>query len=1154
MSFSIENAFVNGITRGSTIISHFAHHSSKHPHLRIRRVQSCPGHLAIQFDESRMVLVLDNVPESIISSNINETISLQLLSTLLSTSSSSSLTGASSTTPRDSSSSGSGSSGKRNDKMDTSTGSRLGDNISLNNFKMGFNRLFQKASNNNTSGNTQNTTTTTQDAFIEQIQNQTTNVSSENDQQPVTILSEAGVQSILCFGDVKAPFVSVFFNYQKLDVNSQNVDIKLCAVQRNGYLSYWSFDEIRYTWMKGTFKKISDKPIAHATFIASLQRLVFTVLNEDILYSFNFVTNAVQRITEYDYPIREIKEGKNGIWIISNHKIEHVSIDGDHCYTTCSIPMTGITFTIDSISKAESMSDIVLHEPYYITYNIVPKSRELILFDLNGQIQLWSPSSMHPRTLQKSLTQSMEGKVSLYKKVLEQSSNKQTTIMNMKKLVAQCRQSSCIEIFLIHSTMLAVTDQEVVLIYEPKTCVKVGQFQLPNEIALESEKGFNRTILWNSYGSASRCGIFSSSGLFVIKCPPITEQLKQAMSQSSSQTNAQSIRDYNLYHYSAIAKSWGLQGTYLKILLELIMYDAEQAQKRKHLHSSKDAVRYVDDIETKRTMLDELVKHLENPALVWTACKNLSEHKHILKQVAQFVMHFPAPDSPFWKTEKQMQLSSTLKKKLKQASIAESEYWDHFLSSVAEKQRSDIPAQDIFEKMTPLNLSLVPTLAKSLSLDKELIDIFDEQVVSQTDSTIETVPETNLSNITQLTDIELEDISRDRPVEVLKGLCEYCGLSSFISVLDNTAEQTTSDIKNIILGYSIPDHTNLNRVLWDGIELTQDELLSHFDSHSMDHLITPGMVNTFSEDPDQFRITNGSLYLELIMRLLYDSTEHPQLILVLIVMLERYKVSQIKSELVIEEDKLKKINTNDLQLRKHQTQQHKSRIKDLSRLLEFNYKKYFAIRALDAVNGVQVTSDLTSFESNRKSDIQSPEQIQVETQLLLWKGQILEAIQLQLSKKMEKETLQILTEYVVDRGAKDAEIEYQNIKLAHEEQCELVHMLTQYCVENNISTSDTSNELWSFVWDLMPLGYNVFHFFNEFKEYSTSIPETMNHHHVDNNEEEDLFLNGTAQEQQPPKRPNIFATREDESKLVGNMENLVTSLRKKFAVSQKKLF
>ncbi len=59
------------------------------------------------------------------------------------------------------------------------------------------------------------------------------------------------------------------------------------------------------------------------------------------------------------------------------------------------------------------------------------------------------------------------------------------------------------------------------------------------------------------------------------------------------------------------------------------------------------------------------------------------------------------------------------------------------------------------------------------------------------------------------------------------------------------------------------------------------------------------------------------------------------------------------------------------------------------------------------------------------------------------------------------------------------EIDYQSIRLSHEKQCELVHILTDYCIRQH--NEKRNSELWSIVWQLIPMSYNPFEFIKQFE-------------------------------------------------------------------------
>jgi hypothetical protein len=813
----------HGHVRGSPLLHSISQQQHKHAHLRIARVLSFPGHNVIFIDGGKVAIMLDNVPKAITSSKRNEEISLKLLSQLLLLNDhqirfENNLTGSvshqlqteqpSNTTVQ--SKSTLSIEGIKN--MTNIEGIRNMTSTTNEFMKKNFNKILGTIT---PTAHARNSSTTVKgNGFDEVIQQPPPQPQQEDKPFPLFLFNDLeelrGENQIFAICDFSSPISCIFFD-EEGDYD------RLYALQTNGLLWRWRFKD--WTWIKeGSGRSVlpnHQSRVQNAAFIPHTKNLIFSQIDDQ-----GRISLWCRQISTSDWdwdvgiPVQldnldeisnvfEIRPGKEGgAWIFTQDNVYYAY--EPHVEHSAVTPLGGkfIQAMLKNITEMKSKEDQKLthsHDSlYYCAKCVHPLSGELILLDLQGQIHIWIPQGRHiqQRTLNSSsifLSISLNSYydvLSRHSKFIAQvdkysQSPNNTALQTLKKEAQRCRLLKIFEMFMVHDSILCITNQDSCLYIEPRTCVSLGQTQLPNEIVLDSQDPDDmngveiydslklRTVLWDLHHDALQMGVFCGSAIYELKSPPLSELLKAEHVKSADTFAAErtegGIQDSERYHIAMIAKQWNLEGWHVKYLLDLIMEEKENKTRVK------------DD--KKRQILQELCRQLENPTLVWTGAKSITEQEMLIEQLAQFCQHFPAPDSSFWLTEKQKQIDQIS--------------WEETLSSVNSEDESRL------ERLTVLNLSVAPTLAKSLSISKRQIEdlsrVQPSVMVRQSES------------IDQLSDVELYDLMDQDPHATLNHLCSKCGLEPLLGEEPREGE--------LIDGQRVPEFQRLDpsfMTLFDG--------------------------------------------------------------------------------------------------------------------------------------------------------------------------------------------------------------------------------------------------------------------------------------------------------------------------------------------------
>jgi hypothetical protein len=190
-----QNILQDGATlRGSPLLSHIQQQMPKYPHLKIKQIHTCEGHMVIMIDDNKMCFLLDYVPESLVSMQSNESASLYLMThTLLPWNDIRQRLMKSSEERKQMKNCKQNQTQSESSKIEVNEFCSMKPNEISQLLKKNFNRLVNKTTNSNQ----ENDIITSGKEIIE----------------PITIFSEGSTSnSILCFADISSPFVAIFFS------------------------------------------------------------------------------------------------------------------------------------------------------------------------------------------------------------------------------------------------------------------------------------------------------------------------------------------------------------------------------------------------------------------------------------------------------------------------------------------------------------------------------------------------------------------------------------------------------------------------------------------------------------------------------------------------------------------------------------------------------------------------------------------------------------------------------------------------------------------------------------------------------------------------------------------------------------------------------
>lgn len=310
-------------------------------------------------------------------------------------------------------------------------------------------------------------------------------------------------------------------------------------------------------------------------------------------------------------------------------------------------------------------------------------------------------------------------------------------------------------------------------------------------------------------------------------------------------------------------------------------------------------------------------------------------------------------------------------------------------------------------------------MAEALSCCKDQLDMLEEEptMVNSDLGTTETTQD-DVFDIIQLTDVELWNLASKNPELVLAPLCQYCGLGSFLDLIENPEKKPTVDYKQ------------LNPML---IENECKHLYAQ--EEIVPEMSTPRFVQEMSTPRFKYESTStGCLYFEILCRLLFDS-KRPELVLLLIEMMDKKKAERLT-----------------------------------------NYKQELASRALDWLNNVYLDSELEFFSDIRTSWDKSSthyttQQLRVIATLMHWSGNLVGAVKLYLSRKLHNDVIALIKEYSLENTQKYG---------ASIATYELFHLLLKYCVQNN--ELEDIGVIWDTLSKILPPNYNVFDFISLLKK------------------------------------------------------------------------
>lgn len=224
-----------------------------------------------------------------------------------------------------------------------------------------------------------------------------------------------------------------------------------------------------------------------------------------------------------------------------------------------------------------------------------------------------------------------------------------------------------------------------------------------SKINLSSEiqnNNINLGLTWQTFNDF-KMGLYSSKSIYEFKTPTIQDILKSC---GDLNKKLNKITNQECYQLAQSAQAWGLYNLNIQYLLNLLVVN------------KKDNT--ITDNQRIEIYLD-ICKKLENPALVWCSTQNIIEQKKLLKILEEHI------------------------------------------EMISENNTN---SKKVFEKFTPLNISIHSQLKESLNICKKQLQIIEQETSQNI-----------IENIINLTDIEISTI---KPLEdLIIPLSNYFGIS-----------------------------------------------------------------------------------------------------------------------------------------------------------------------------------------------------------------------------------------------------------------------------------------------------------------------------------------------------------------------------------------
>ncbi|KAG2389559.1 hypothetical protein C9374_014119 [Naegleria lovaniensis] len=724
---------------------------------------------------------------------------------------------------------------------------------------------------------------------------------------------------------------------------------------------------------------------------------------------------------------------------------------------------------------------------FYISMIIHPITKEIIMMDTSFNIIIYSSELTHSKKL------------------------------SINKLTLKKENILKIDMALIYNTFLAIYDgnSNIFIVDLVNGCV-ISNLMLPSDMTNYKSGGsfvrfFGNATQYSCNNEPSTLFIHGSSLIYELRCPPLLDIVRNSSTVASSGNSLTSSTTSQTYNH--LLKDFKLFNIYTRNILEEIHNNSGNSTNKLNPASNST----VD-------MRKSIFPHLENPALIWTSCNTVHDQEAFLNECEQFIDNFPPKDTNFWKKPtsnastsenwESSSLPSPLSPSMSPSSLSSSK------ASPTMGASSTASSNQLFTKMTTLNMSIVPPLTSSLSICKEQITNLD---VTQTVDSLEDHGENSAasSNIKtssfmdNLTDIELYDMIENEPHSVLDYLLDVCDLAIFKSVVQQYSTEEnldeTSDSSKIY-GISIPGASDSNiRPITTFVNLFEQnfedsisplELYKVEENRNEDFVVYQNKVTAALEPKRNTNHTRkGLLYFEMVIRLLFFHTKCPQIILILIVMMEEHKLKQFtarRDQLKSEIDQLVKkkqssstsslsslTGSKNYQLENFNLQSLQNEYNDISQKLKQNNLKAKYSKEIQRI----LTSYVDTCESEQQFiETASYSNIQVKTmaQLFIWQGNRLDALKIYLSNysnKLEEQVLKLVSTYLSQQSG---------ISVYHvpsgtgplEEQYQVLNLLFNFCLNPSTkATSKTKNSLLALAWQMMPLSYSVFDFFSKFDIY-----------------------------------------------------------------------
>ncbi|KAF0979822.1 hypothetical protein FDP41_000975 [Naegleria fowleri] len=880
--------------------------------------------------------------------------------------------------------------------------------------------------------------------------------------------------------------------------------VRYITISKTGNVVVWRYYEDNSTWkVENTFNIIGNSSSLKVEFVTVVadRNILFRTNSPSEKNALNIYSSSGSHCVVFNdssdnsehviYSILQSSHSmsKSNILLISQNEIILFDLKNKKTLSKIENVFKFNDISSNSDTQQQSGADSL----FYIGLVIHPITKEIIMMDTNFNIIIYSSELSHSKKL-------TINKFSLKKE-------------NIPK----------IDMALIYNMFLAVYDgnSNIYIIDLANGCV-ISNLTLPSDMTNYKSSGnfarfFGNATQYSCNSEPSTLYLHDSSLIYELRCPPLLDIIRNSITGSSSASCITSSSSSQTFNH--LLKDFKLFNIYTRNILEEIHNNSSGTHKLNHASSST--------IDLRKSILP----HLENPALIWTSCSTVHEQEAFLNECEQFIDNFPSKDSKFWKKPtsssstgenwESSSVPSPLSPSLSPSSSKTS-------PTMGGSSPSASSSNQLFTKMTTLNMSIVPPLTSSLSICKEQIGNLDvKQAVAslecndhQGDSTKQLDVKTS-TFMDNLTDIELYDMIENDPQAVLDYLLDVCDLSIFKSIIHQYSMEENIDERSDsskIYGISIPGASDSNiRPITTFVNLFEQnfedsisplELYKVEENRNEDFVVYQNKVTTALEPKRNTNHTRkGLLYFEMVIRLLFFHTKCPQIILVLIVMMEEHKLKQFnarRDQLKSEIDQLvkkKQSSSSSLssltggknyQLEQFNLQSLQNEYNELSRKLKQNNMKAKYSKEIQRI----LTSYVDLFDSeqlqpfmeiaSRFSDIQ----VKTMAQVFIWQGNRLDALRIYLSHdspKLEEQVIKLVSTYLSQQSG------ITNVSLSMslggtaplEEQYKVLNLLFDFCLNPKTSkaTSKTKNSLLTFAWQMMPLSYSVFDFFSKYDRY-----------------------------------------------------------------------